>query len=360
MRNFLTAASWLRSTEGRDTAPLDQITRFDSFELDRENRRLARDGQTVELGSRYFDALVLLVGNAGALVSKDRFMDEVWSGIPVTDEALTQCIRSLRRALGDEAASPRYIQTVPKHGYRFLVIPDGGEGGSEPSGVETESRSLPGRIAAAMTLGGGLAGAAGGLTYGFAASTGGASTVLVLAALVAALGILAGAGVGLGMASAIAWRGKVDGMIIPGAALGGMAVGALGGTLGRDGIGLLTGEDIMHVTGLAEGLLLGAAAGTAGWLALARLERRAGPMAAALTLGSAAGLLIHVLGGRLLGGSLYALQQGLGDTRLTLERIGGLLGETGFGRTADIVTCVAEGAIFVLVSTAALLLVRSR
>ena len=54
-------------------------------------------------------------------MSKDRFLDEVWRGVPVTDEALTQCVRTLRRQLGDDAAEPRFIETVPKHGYRFIA-----------------------------------------------------------------------------------------------------------------------------------------------------------------------------------------------------------------------------------------------
>src|SRR6478609_10411581 len=95
--------------------------RFGPFALDRGDRRLRRDGEPVELSARYFDALALLVGEAGMLVTKDRFMGEVWRGGPVTDEALTQCIKELRRALGDEATSPRFIETVPKHGYRFVA-----------------------------------------------------------------------------------------------------------------------------------------------------------------------------------------------------------------------------------------------
>ena len=94
--------------------------RFDRFTLDPGDRRLLRDDVPVELNARYLDALILLVHEAGALVSKDRFMEEVWRGVPVTDEALTQCIKTLRRQLGDDAARPRFIETVPKHGYRFL------------------------------------------------------------------------------------------------------------------------------------------------------------------------------------------------------------------------------------------------
>ena len=95
--------------------------RFGAFELDAADRRLTRDGEPVELSSRYLDALALLVSESGRLVSKDRFMREVWKGVPVTDEALTQCVRSLRRALGDDAGRPSYIETEPKHGYRFIA-----------------------------------------------------------------------------------------------------------------------------------------------------------------------------------------------------------------------------------------------
>ena len=107
--------------------------RFDRFSLDTTDRRLRRDGEPVELSARYFDALVLLLQEAGTLVSKDRFMGEVWAGVPVTDEALTQCIKSLRRALGDDAARPRVIETVPKHGYRFIAA-------VEPSGPAVRER----------------------------------------------------------------------------------------------------------------------------------------------------------------------------------------------------------------------------
>src|SRR6476620_1421112 len=94
---------------------------FDQFMLDPENRELRRGTAPVELNGRYFDALTLLVQESGKLVSKDRFLDEVWRGVPVTDEALTQCVRTLRRQLGDDAARPRFIETVPKHGYRFIA-----------------------------------------------------------------------------------------------------------------------------------------------------------------------------------------------------------------------------------------------
>lgn len=345
------------------------ILRFDAFELDRANRQLRREGAPVELGSRYFDALVLMAEQPGELVSKDRFMDEVWRGIPVTDEALTQCIRTLRRAVGDEAGNPRFIQTVPKHGYRFLAaIEEGGAQEEAEPDAPTSASSAPaasigpntsqgpGRLAAAATLGGTGVGAVGGMFYGVAAASGGGSTGLVLAALVGLLGTLAGAGIGLGMASAVAWRGRMDAVLVAGAMLGGLAVGAFGGTMGRDGIGLLTSVRIGEVAGPVEGLAMGGAIGLALWIAWVRQAALPVACALAATLGAVGGLAIHASGGRLLGGSLYALQQGLGDTRLRLETLSALLGEAGFGPLTLRIATVAEGALLATAMVAAILL----
>src|SRR5687768_5996028 len=140
--------------------------RFDNFLLDPVDRQLKRDGAPVELNARYLDALALLVRDAGKLVSKDRFMDEVWRGVPVTDEALTQCIRTLRRQLGDEAASPRFIETVPKHGYRFIA-PVEWDGPERETRAAARARAASGAgdkwrelllLGAAGTVGAGVAG----------------------------------------------------------------------------------------------------------------------------------------------------------------------------------------------------------
>ena len=134
---------------------------FGPFRLDPADRRLTREGEAVELNARYFDALLLLIATPGRLVSKDRFHDEVWRGIPVTDEALTQCIRTLRRALGDDAAAPRYIETVPRHGYRFIAPVEAADAAPGPP-----VRHLPMLSdALAVALGGGVAGIVGALVY---------------------------------------------------------------------------------------------------------------------------------------------------------------------------------------------------
>src|SRR5881397_2967702 len=92
---------------------------FGDFFLDVPNRQLWRNGQPVPITSKYLDVLLLLISRNGQLVEKQHIFDEVWNGVFVTDAALTQCIKDVRRQLGDDAGSPRYIKTIPKHGYMF-------------------------------------------------------------------------------------------------------------------------------------------------------------------------------------------------------------------------------------------------
>lgn len=327
-----------------DTA--SSLLRFDAFELDTGNRRLSRDGRPVELGSRYFDALVLLLRADGALVSKERFMDEVWRGVPVTDEALTQCIRTLRRALDDDAGSPRFIQTVPKHGYRFLA--------SVESGAAASSARLPiSRLAGACTIGGLAAGIAGGLAYGVLAGTGGASASLMLAAMVGALGTLAGAALGLAMAGALAWRGRADAMLVAAGGLGGLLAGVLGNMLAHQGVSLLTGTELGEVTGPLEGLLIGIATGCVAWLALVGRGRMS-VLGSGLLAGIGAGVMIALADGTLLGGSLLSLQQQLPDMRLSLGQIGLQSGAA----MAPTLASIVEATVFVLAMAAAALVAK--
>ncbi len=94
--------------------------RFGDLYLDVRNRELRRNGRALALNSKYFDVFHLLVRYSGQLVEKQKIFEEVWDGVIVTDAALTQCIKDIRKLLGDEAGNPRYIKTVPKHGYVFI------------------------------------------------------------------------------------------------------------------------------------------------------------------------------------------------------------------------------------------------
>ena len=73
--------------------------RFGEFVLDVPDRQLWRGNTRIDLNARYLDALVLLVRERGQLVEKDRLFEEVWSDVVVSDSALTQCIKEIRRQL---------------------------------------------------------------------------------------------------------------------------------------------------------------------------------------------------------------------------------------------------------------------
>lgn len=94
--------------------------RFEEFHLDVRNRELRRGAEVLALNAKYFDVLHLLVRQPGQLVEKQKIFEEVWEGVIVTDAALTQCIKDIRKLLHDEVAHPRFIKTVPKHGYMFI------------------------------------------------------------------------------------------------------------------------------------------------------------------------------------------------------------------------------------------------
>jgi DNA-binding winged helix-turn-helix (wHTH) protein len=332
---------------------------FGPYRLDPADRRLLREGQPVELNARYLDALLLLVRTPDKLVSKDRFHDEVWRGIPVTDEALTQCIRTLRRALGDDAAAPQYIETVPRHGYRFIAPV---EGAGEAAGAAP--RRLPAFLdGAAAALGGALAGIVGALLYvtvGLVTpGIGAASTLLVLISINLLLGLAAGLAVGLGVAIAASRAGRASWWTIVGSAVGGLAIGAVAHMLGNDLFELLFGRSPGAITGAFEGALLGAAVGFGACLAARFADRPAHyQLVPGFVAGGLAGLAIPLLGGRLMAGSLAELAASFPDSRLRLGRFGSLFGETGFGEASLLAATALEGALFSGCAVGAIVLAR--
>lgn len=97
------------------------LYRFADCELDPRERRLRAHGATVTLTPKVFDTLVLLVERAGHVVSKDELMAALWPRGFVHESNLTKHIWLIRRALGDGDGESRYVETVPKLGYRFVA-----------------------------------------------------------------------------------------------------------------------------------------------------------------------------------------------------------------------------------------------
>ncbi|WP_192364922.1 winged helix-turn-helix domain-containing protein [Mesorhizobium mediterraneum] len=101
-----------------------------------------RDGREIPLRPQAFDLLIYLLENAGRLVSKDELMKAVWPNVFVTDDSLVQCVRDVRRAIGDENQS--VLKAVPKRGYRLAV------GVADPPSARTRWRM--GAVAASVLV----------------------------------------------------------------------------------------------------------------------------------------------------------------------------------------------------------------
>src|SRR3954466_12553889 len=113
---------------------------FGPFAFDPQSRLLWRDGTEIALPPRVLGVLELLIERAGQIVARQDLLDRVWKDAFVTDTSLAEAVSFLRQALGDDPQSPRYIQTVHRRGYRFLVTPPPLEPVSDPG----QTRVRPG------------------------------------------------------------------------------------------------------------------------------------------------------------------------------------------------------------------------
>ena len=97
------------------------VFRFEPFQLDVGERRLVRSGELVSLRPKVFDTLCILVENHGRLIRKDELMQRLWPDSVVEENNLDHNISKLRRALQDGANGQKFIETVPRQGYRFIA-----------------------------------------------------------------------------------------------------------------------------------------------------------------------------------------------------------------------------------------------
>jgi Tol biopolymer transport system component/DNA-binding winged helix-turn-helix (wHTH) protein len=99
----------------------NQLYEFGPYVIDARSRILLKDGTTVRLTPKAFDILFVLVQHAAQVVEKEQLLKEVWPDIFVEEGSLSHNIHGLRKALGDDSSEPRYIETIPKRGYRFVA-----------------------------------------------------------------------------------------------------------------------------------------------------------------------------------------------------------------------------------------------
>ena len=330
------------------------VFEFGEFTVDPTQRRLLRRGETLEVSSRYLDALTLMLQHPGQLIKRERFLDEVWAGVPVTDEALSQCITNLRRLLGDDAARPRFIETVPKHGYRFVAPVATKEVAHSGRTSMPTSRSWGNvvTLAAAGAAGGVLAGIGGGFLYGLGASpdplhpsVGATSFLFVMLAVNILAASIGGVGVGAGIGIAHHfWRPRML-TTFAGGAIGGLLIGGIVKLLGVDAFSVLLGRAPNGIGGGLEGLIIGGAVGLGTHLTLRR--KHGWPsFGGAAGLGAIAGAILPLIGGRLMAASLDSLAQTYPNSPINMDALGRWFGEAQFGLRAQIGVTAVEGLMF--------------
>jgi predicted ATPase/DNA-binding winged helix-turn-helix (wHTH) protein len=123
------------------------IYTFGRFQLDTAERRLTRAGQPVPLTPKAFDTLLVLVLNNGRVMTKDEIMRAVWPDGFVEESNLAFNISTLRKALGEGQNGERYIETVPKLGYRFVMAVQAVEESSSHTNASyTKRTNLPAHL----------------------------------------------------------------------------------------------------------------------------------------------------------------------------------------------------------------------
>src|SRR5215213_3672080 len=118
------------------------MIRFGSFQIDPRTWELSKDGAAVDLSPRLVEMLGFIVSKAGQIVTKEELLEKFWPGVNVTENTLTRAIADIRKAIGEDAASPRFLQTAARRGYRF-----GGDGVSITPATDPFQEWVKGRLA---------------------------------------------------------------------------------------------------------------------------------------------------------------------------------------------------------------------
>jgi DNA-binding winged helix-turn-helix (wHTH) protein len=313
--------------------------RFAGFLVSRRRRQLLRQGEVLPLIPKYFDLLVLLLERRPDVVTRRDIFDAVWRDVIVSDGALTQAIRTLRRVLGDDSREPMFIRTVSRHGYSF-VFPDVEEGEFEDADTtrpragdaQFDSGSVDARVALLVGRLRGLpdqpatieerrdvaqqlhALGTESARRAIVAEPGHASALALLRDTrweVAGAGPVPLIGQPEGGAAAwwlLRWRAR-DALRITarrwvqaagGAAVAGMIAGALGGTLlvsAPNAVTPVTAIPVLMVLGAIAGFVgaAGVAAGIAAAEAVSRSRRSAAVVAGGIVGGAAIGFFVQMI-----------------------------------------------------------------
>src|SRR5246127_565067 len=126
-----------------ETQSRPRLVRFGAFEADLQTGELRRDGVKLKFSGQPFQVLAILLERPGEVVTREELQKRLWPDTFVDVERnLNTAINKIREVLGDSAESPRFVETLPRRGYRFVALVEGNQTTEEPgaSGVRQKSQ----------------------------------------------------------------------------------------------------------------------------------------------------------------------------------------------------------------------------
>src|SRR6195256_6055478 len=113
------------------------LLRFGIFEVDLRSREVRKQGARIKLQEQPFHVLKVLLDRPGEIVTRDELRSQIWSADTFVDfdNSLNTSINKLREALGDSAENPRFIETLPRRGYRFIAPMSSSNGNEAHAGA---------------------------------------------------------------------------------------------------------------------------------------------------------------------------------------------------------------------------------
>src|SRR5215469_3472919 len=110
-----------------------QVIRFATFEVDLQAQELRKGGLRLKLSGQPFQVLAILLERPGIVVTREELQKRLWPDTFVDfDHNLNAAINRIREVLGDSAENPRFVETVPKRGYRFIAPVETAQNGAGP------------------------------------------------------------------------------------------------------------------------------------------------------------------------------------------------------------------------------------
>src|SRR5438034_10104820 len=129
-----------------EPATTSAVVRFGVFQVDLRAGELRKNGSKLKLAGQPFQVLAILLERPGKLVTREELQKRLWPDTFVdVDHNLNTAINKIREVLGDAAENPRFVETLPRRGYRFIAPVDGAGKGAKPTTITSAETAAPRR-----------------------------------------------------------------------------------------------------------------------------------------------------------------------------------------------------------------------